>query len=179
MIFVIEGPDGSGKTTLANALAEALHVKVRHSGPPKTTNAVREYGEQLLDLFTDPDYRLAGHVVFDRFHVGERIYGPRLRDHDGVGEVGESTINHMLRAMGGMVIFCFTDRKRMLDTWRTRNAAGKELVTRERDISDIMDEYEEWWARTDAPGFRFDYTRQSMADVIRNCTTDQRSRRNA
>ena len=36
MIFILEGPDGSGKTTLANQLSKQTGFKVIHKVQPKT-----------------------------------------------------------------------------------------------------------------------------------------------
>ena len=63
MNVIIEGPDCSGKTTLANYLMEHFFLDYRHSSS-KTKNDF-EYHESLLE---------SNNLVLDRFHLGEYIF---------------------------------------------------------------------------------------------------------
>ena len=76
MLLIIEGPDGDGKSTLAQRVAALLaetypfdKIEVLKKGPP-TQHPLDEY---VLPLLT---YRpLQGHhIICDRWHVGEWIY---------------------------------------------------------------------------------------------------------
>jgi hypothetical protein len=72
LLIVIEGPDRTGKTTLANRLAEAIGGEVLHKGAP-TRTSIEEY-ETELDGY---DPRGKRHLVLDRWHVGESVW-PRF-----------------------------------------------------------------------------------------------------
>ena len=74
---VIEGPDNTGKTTLANYIlknhADMEYVKV---------NAVTSYNEgknQNYGLLYDLNHKNG--VIYDRFIFGEAVYGPILRNY--------------------------------------------------------------------------------------------------
>jgi hypothetical protein len=74
VLIIVEGPDGSGKTTLVEKLREHLHrtvdtPQVLHARPPKD-HPLNEYE---LPLFT---YRpgVNDHVICDRWHWGESVY---------------------------------------------------------------------------------------------------------
>lgn len=71
MFVVIEGPDNSGKSTLAKYLADRIDFPLQHSGgPPKSDD---EFAFRLDRLFRMDD------VIFDRFPViSEAVYGPIL-----------------------------------------------------------------------------------------------------
>jgi DNA polymerase III delta prime subunit len=73
--FIVEGPDGAGKTTYATALAAQFGLKVHHEGPPPADNIFGHY-YQLLDRQQA--------MVFDRLHLGELVYGPLLRGKSGI-----------------------------------------------------------------------------------------------
>lgn len=79
MLVIIEGPDGSGKTTLANYLrknVEAYAWLLRSNGPP--TNVI-DMLRTVRWITRDAPPHL--NVICDRFPIiSEIVYGPILRD---------------------------------------------------------------------------------------------------
>jgi thymidylate kinase len=76
-LIVIEGCDGSGKTTVANELVRlgwesGFRTRLSHCGPPGK-NPFDEY-TTIIDRYDGAEL-----LVCDRLHVGEWIYGPVLR----------------------------------------------------------------------------------------------------
>jgi hypothetical protein len=69
LLIVIEGPDLTGKTTLARRIAEMIDGTIRHSGPP-TRHPIEEY-QTALDGY---DPRGDQHLILDRWHVGEHVW---------------------------------------------------------------------------------------------------------
>lgn len=72
-LIILEGPDASGKSTLAKALNKQLTrgtTKVVHSGPPVTSHLLEEYMLPLVDYKPRHDM----HIVLDRWHLGEFVY---------------------------------------------------------------------------------------------------------
>lgn len=61
MNIIIEGYDGTGKSTLAKKLAKKLGLKYQHQSEPKT------YLEYIKDLSKD-------NTIFDRFFLGQFVY---------------------------------------------------------------------------------------------------------
>ncbi len=74
-MFVIEGPDGAGKTTVARDVSNRLGLLVQHAGGPPTT------GEELSERHRRQIYTLEnGTHILDRCAlVSELVYGPVLR----------------------------------------------------------------------------------------------------
>ena len=82
MLIVLEGPDGAGKTTLAEALMAGFYrkwqsgtFKVEHRGPLRLN-------VDPVDEYTLPDYDPTDKtnlVVCDRWHLSEAVYGPIYR----------------------------------------------------------------------------------------------------
>lgn len=70
-LILIEGCDGAGKTTLAQAIAARRHAEIRHSAltPPG------------VDLFTCYRTLLSrpGPLILDRGFLSESVYGPIYR----------------------------------------------------------------------------------------------------
>lgn len=103
--IIIEGPDGAGKTTLADALishwAEVNPVgraTLLHRGP-RVLDSIRDYEMPLqeFDLFTDL-------VICDRWHLGEEVYGPLLRGESKTTAAQFRHIEAYLRARGALVV---------------------------------------------------------------------------
>ena len=97
--FIIEGVDRLGKGTLINGLLQNLgHHTVIHYDKPKKlkyfdetggwTGKLGELGDlgryQYLSFVHGFDLlRNCGNIIFDRFHLGETVYGPRYRGYSG------------------------------------------------------------------------------------------------
>lgn len=74
MLIILEGPDGAGKSTLAQRLEAALwkrdeSVTMLHARPPKD-HPLTEYETPLVTY--RPGQR--HHVICDRWHLGEAVY---------------------------------------------------------------------------------------------------------
>lgn len=83
-IAILEGPDGSGKTTLAKKF-EANGWRYRHDGvPPPERDNIAYYLEVLNEAIESKE-----NTVFDRLWLGQRIYGPVARGVDNIGEEGQ------------------------------------------------------------------------------------------
>jgi thymidylate kinase len=83
--IIVEGGDGTGKTTLAEELAETYGAEYEHVGPPRTD--MTPFAEHIEYAFVLSEQY--GSVVFDRFHLGCFAYGPIWRpenDIDGIGD---------------------------------------------------------------------------------------------
>lgn len=89
-LLILEGPDGSGKTTMARkyeaaALAEALTVITIHAGSP-------EKGQfSLLPMFMPAIEALTTHdlVIMDRSPLSEVVYAKVLRGGKTIGHQWE------------------------------------------------------------------------------------------
>lgn len=71
MNIILEGLDGSGKTTLANKLSTELDMYVHHSPFPCDDEVLKEWQFQMLKH--EPG------IILDRCFISELIYGPALR----------------------------------------------------------------------------------------------------
>lgn len=83
--YVLEGPDGVGKSTLAEALCASLSkrrpVTRVNTGPPKG-NAFQEYIDRIEWMVEKTAEDPTRAFVIDRFHVGELVYGNMFRKTD-------------------------------------------------------------------------------------------------
>jgi thymidylate kinase len=105
-LIVLEGCDGSGKTTLARALTEAAErdrkkVLLLHKGPPTDDRtALQEYTEDLS--FYEPALDHRHLVICDRWHLGEVVYGPVYRGGSRLSEADLSAVERFLHVRGAL-----------------------------------------------------------------------------
>lgn len=103
MLIVLEGCDGAGKSTLIGDIERHLPPNMtdtEHLGPPG--------GDPLTEcldaikLYTPGTGR---HLLVDRLHIGEAVYGPIFRTESLLEGVGLGIVNQRLTALGGLLVF--------------------------------------------------------------------------
>jgi thymidylate kinase len=100
MLIIVEGPDGVGKTTLVESIADYTSgVHVLHRGPPVGDPLV-EYTFEDLD-----DYHWSGIWVCDRWHWGELVYGPYYRGRSELGWSGFRQVDDYLLSKGAVIAY--------------------------------------------------------------------------
>ena len=113
--ILLEGPDGAGKSSLAQQLSRRYGIPVHHEGPPPQ-NIVLYYHI----LGTIEHYRKSG-VVFDRLALSESIYGPLLRGTDRLGNRYQRVIAQHLAEFYTTTILCLPSYETCLASWQGRD----------------------------------------------------------
>lgn len=146
MWVALEGPDGAGKTTLAQKLAKRIELEsgvtaeINHLGPPESFDTVVDENlERRLTYRPGKDQ-----VVFDRLHWGCPVYGPIYRpdlDIDGYGDLGPIRWRYIELALAsvGVVTVLVTGEPDVLVA--RINERGDDYVDT-KDIKNICAAYE-------------------------------------
>lgn len=148
MFFIFEGPDGSGKTTLARDL-ERQGWRYHHEGPPPVPcpSLIEHYAQLLLSV-RQP-------TVFDRLFLGEVIYGPLLRGHDKIGgQVGVDMLNQLVWALGGRTIIFLPGLE---TSWLNMKSRKGELVKAVEDHAKVYNAYCEYADDENMDYGKYDY----------------------
>lgn len=119
--YVIEGPDGGGKTYLARLLRNRLYWPVIQVVQPFEPNI-----EQMRALLK------VGPVIFDRYHLSPVTYGDVLRQGRELSQEQEEGFNVLLKNNNYTLVICITD----VDTMLENNGRADQLwnEVRERDV---------------------------------------------
>jgi thymidylate kinase len=139
VLIIIEGIDCSGKTTLANAIAEIIQdrtnhdVEILHRGIPKE-HPLDEYEIPLVDY--DPNGTHS--IICDRWHVGADIYGPIMRNDDGLDSVQRWHMNRFLSAKGALLVYT----EAPFDVLTERMSQRGEDYIKSEQIREIVDLYQ-------------------------------------
>lgn len=120
MIFIIEGPDGSGKTTLAEKLSKQTGFPVIHRSQPKTeeekANMMKGYMETI---------KSGKNAIFDRCWYSEMAYGPIMRDASVISYPEMYELEKLLAKKGALIIYC-TDKPEVL--WYRATKRGEDYI---------------------------------------------------
>jgi len=145
-LIVLEGPDGAGKTTLAQKLIE-LDVK---AGKPTPLYLHGRYWRRHIWSWHAGMLRYAAResrrrlVVIDRHWLSECIYGTAIRQGPAYGASARSMHRHLLH-LGALYVLCVTDPEYLVSTWQRLHKQRDELLTKERQVRDIATRYLDLW----------------------------------
>jgi thymidylate kinase len=108
MLIILEGPDGSGKTVLAERLMSRIEATYPSPRSPEYIHKKRPSEGSLLAEYLRPiaDYmpRSGRTLVLDRWHLGELVY-PEMTDRETLASFVEFRYLEMfLRSRGAIVI---------------------------------------------------------------------------
>jgi thymidylate kinase len=135
MIYFLEGPDGGGKTTLAERLAAMTRLKITHFGYPKTEEDKAKMFVMYQDLI-----KSGANMIIDRCWYSDMCYGPVMRGAATITYPQMYALERLAASKGAMVIYC-TDSKTAL--WTRATSRGEDYVTSREQFNKICDAYDE------------------------------------
>jgi thymidylate kinase len=143
MLIIVEGCDGTGKSTFAAGLAGYLRhprsgnrgrVFVEHFGPPRGDPFV-EYSELLIQYIPN----MGVHLICDRFHLGELVYGPLYRGGTQLRGSRLRTLEDMLVKRGAVLIHMTHKPEVLLE----RQAANGEDFLKPEHVQRVVRRFKE------------------------------------
>jgi hypothetical protein len=132
MLIIVEGADGAGKSTLCNRIAEEIGGFVHRLHRGKLERHPLEEYELDLDWYAPGS---GEHIICDRWHLGEAVYGPKYRGRSEMDSAMMLHIELFLRARGALLVHMYGDP----DLLASRLDAD-EWVKRE-EINDLQRRY--------------------------------------
>lgn len=135
MIIILEGPDGSGKTTLAQQISKQTGFPIIHRSQPKTEEEkMCMMGEYLQAI------KERKNAIFDRCWYSEMAYGPVMRDESVITYPEMYELERQLAKSGAMIIHCTGPEAAL---WMRCQRRGEEYITCRDDFKAIHKNFEE------------------------------------
>lgn len=145
MIYIVEGPDGSGKTTLVKKIQESnRNVRVMHFGAPTTDEEALNYYKVYAKAIASKDENEV--LVFDRSWYSDMVYGPVMRNREEMSQEHADMLSAMVVASGGgIIIYCTAPIKTLWSRCMHRGETYIESQVQLQQISvgyaNIMEKY--------------------------------------
>lgn len=134
MIIIIEGPDGSGKTTLAEKLHKQTKYPIVHMSQPKTEDEKKRMLGEYLQMV-----RNGKNMIFDRCWYSEMAYGPVMRGGSAISYPDMYMLEEQLAKAGAIIIYA-TGPKAAL--WQRCQKRGEDYVTTRSDFNAICENFD-------------------------------------
>jgi thymidylate kinase len=118
-IVVLEGCDGTGKTTLATTLAARHGYVVIHSGrTPDDVDLIARYRSVLA---------IPGKIALDRSFISELVYGPLLHGRSRLTTSDAAQLSLLVAARGGVLVHLTGRPETIVARLRARDGSAPSL----------------------------------------------------
>lgn len=136
MFFLVEGPDGAGKTTFAKEMAEVMDLPYYHFSYPKNEAEAQALFDTYLEF-------IQGHqnCVVDRMFPSTMIYGNILRNEAELTQAQHDRLLMELYQMDAAIFYC-TGPIDIL--WQRCQDRGEDYIKSFEVYEDIYNEYESY-----------------------------------
>lgn len=133
MIIIIEGPDGSGKTSLANTLSKQLGYPILHRTRPETEEEKREMLEEYVRII-----RGNKNMILDRCWYSEIVYGSIMRDSSYISFYDMYDLEKLVAKHGGILIYATGPSSAL---WNRCQRRGEDYITSRDTFNAIHTSY--------------------------------------
>lgn len=115
MIYILEGVDGTGKTTLSKKLCANLGLSYMHFSAPETHADIRTMYDMYLNILLTND-----NILLDRSWISDYVYGTAYRKFPALSGIERDVLEHICLAKGLKVIFCTDEANVIADRIKAR-----------------------------------------------------------
>jgi hypothetical protein len=157
MIYLLEGVDGSGKTTYLNKRFPD-YEKFHFGAFPTPSAAFQAYDELLDAIWIRSMQGQCPKIVIDRMHVSEQIYG-EVYHGIRMSKRRFDYLDDCLLQLGALCIWFHPPWQIVKENWTAR--IDDEMVKEETALFEVYQAYERISDITRLPVFKYDYTKEA------------------
>lgn len=133
MIIILEGPDGSGKTTLANKIKDQTGFMLLHRSHQTDSNA-----DSLFDEYVQV-IKAGKNCIMDRGWYSEMVYGPVMRGASAITYPQMYELERLLARNGALIIHCTAPEATL---WKRCLKRGEDYVTKKDAFHEICNGFD-------------------------------------
>lgn len=156
MIYVIEGPDGTGKSTLAAAIAKKVNGQVLHLTYKQTPDSER-YHIIFMQAAEDLD-DIGIPVILDRWVPSERVYGNVFRN----GE--RFNTDKVIKAYGNKVVWIYCRNDNAVENHLKNKSLRNEMFD---DMTEIAKEFDQYIAESPLDWIIYDFDKVNINEFVK------------
>lgn len=156
IVYIIDGPDGTGKSTLANKLSDTFKLPIYHLtyfSNPELHNA---QFSNALDLLRNSDTGF----ILDRFIFSEQVYSDVYRDSKYIPLL-DDCFNALAYSDVNVILTVPKDKDRYLEDFKKLCAERDEMYGPEK-MGAIYDGYNHFFDKK----WNFNISRYDLHDII-------------
>ena len=135
MIIIIEGPDGAGKTTLANLISKQTGYQLLHRTQPKNEEDKKRMMDEYIQVL-----KAGKNVIMDRAWYSELVYGPVMRDASVLTYPQMYELEKLAAKNGAIVIYCTAPEATL---WKRCMRRGEDYITKRETFHEICTGFNE------------------------------------
>ena len=155
MIYVIEGPDGTGKTTLSKAIAEKVGGEILHPGFNKKWN-IEKYHKAFFKLATEFD-EMGIPTILDRWAPSEHVYASVFRG-------GESyDTDALIKKLGADVVWIYCRNDNAVANHFKNQTIRKEMFD---DMTEVVKAFDQYVSESPLDWRMYDYDKVDMNKFV-------------
>lgn len=161
MIYILEGPDGVGKTTLAEEIAKQKDATVVHPYFNKKWNmeAYHTAFIQFAEYMSDAGIN----VVLDRWTPSEEVYAKVFRD--GAAYNTDSMIRYYYHQLKLPIVFIYCRNDNAVKNHLKNSKERHEMF---EDMTRIVEEFDEYVEqRPEMNWLHYDYDKVNMEEFVK------------
>ena len=140
MIYIVEGPDGAGKTTLVEKLIKSNPNAIKlHFSKPATIEEAFNYWRVYYNSLRATEKSPV--TIFDRSWYSDMVYGPIMRGREEMLQENAELLELVVMALGGgIILYCTGDPKVL---WQRCQKRGEDHVPNFEKLKQLHEKYEQ------------------------------------
>lgn len=156
LVVFIEGVDNTGKTTLANKLAEAFELEYKHNSKPQTDDPFQEYHDMIDGIRKS--------TVIDRAYLSEYVYSKLWRGGCKITakQFEELDLQCQLKFRNVILIHATAP----IDVIKERCVREKEELLKLDQVQQCAEWFDEIVGRCTLETIKYDSSKQSPEEIV-------------
>lgn len=164
IVYIIDGPDGTGKTSLCKNLSRMFNIPIYHQSYHKDMRLHNMQFENALDLLRNSETGF----ILDRYVFSDKVYADVYRNSKYI-PLFDDCFNALTYANANIIFTLPKDRNRYLEFFKKLYESRNEMYNPEKML-EVYDGYNDIFNKK----WNFNINRFDLFDIIDNKDTENK-----